>query len=153
MVPARKTDEQWLADKIAIDEHGCWNWTGGLQKDGYGICKRFGQSLAHRAVYFMMTGTISNELEIDHLCRNRKCVNPLHMQQVTHQQNISRSIYFRERHRNGRKTHCIRGHEFNDQNSFIENYKGKIMRKCRVCINMRQRERWNAKKLNDARQT
>ena len=147
-MPAKKTNEQWLADKIVIDERGCWNWTGALQKDGYGVCNRFGQSLAHRAVYLMKNGSISNELEIDHLCRNRKCVNPWHMEQVTHQENTSRSIFLRERHRNGKKTHCIRGHEFNEQNSFIENYNGKIMRKCRVCINIRQRERWHAKKLN-----
>lgn len=75
-----------------IDRSGgpdaCWLWLGGHLQSGYAMGSR---TTAHREVYEKMRGPIPPGLEIDHLCRNRGCVNPSHLEAVTHQENIRRS--------------------------------------------------------------
>ena len=106
-------------------EDGCWNWLGYKSKTGYGRC---GRVWAHRRAYELLIGAIPAGLEIDHLCRNRGCVNPGHMEVVTHQENQRRgnSPYGI----NARKTHCIRGHEFSEANTYIS---PNGRRNCRRC--------------------
>jgi hypothetical protein len=152
-MPAKILDQDWVHQNRYIeDKDGCWNWKGSVEKDGYGKCGlRSGSTLAHRAFYGILVGKIPSGLELDHLCKNRKCVNPKHLEPVTHVENISRGIYTIN-HRNGRKTHCKRGHPFDDKNTYVETYNGIIMRKCVTCRNTRQRERWRLKgaaKLSD----
>ncbi len=91
------TKERFLA-KVTIGQNsGCWIWTASIGQEGYG---RFGiKSLetgkfriieAHRVSYELFIGPILNGLELDHLCRVRACVNPAHLEPVTHKENCRR---------------------------------------------------------------
>ena len=69
----------------------CWQWTAALDREGYGRFHWLGQNgLAHRIAYEMLIGPMPAGLEPDHLCRNRACVNPLHIEPVTHRENTLR---------------------------------------------------------------
>lgn len=84
------TEKFWLmVDKT----DGCWNWTGYVLPSGYGnwVNRKFGTSRPHRIAYELIVGPISEELQIDHLCRNRLCCNPGHMEAVTQVINVRRS--------------------------------------------------------------
>lgn len=113
----------------------CWEWSAGLDPAGYG---RFGlnrtAALAHRVSYEMLVGPIVGGLHVDHLCRNRKCVNPDHMDLVTNEENIRRG--FGPNHFHSLKTHCPEGHPYNGYNLKMDHGK----RRCRACRNKVQRE-------------
>jgi hypothetical protein len=81
-------------------------------------------------------------MEIDHLCRNTHCVNPAHLEPVTHSVNLRRSPLM-DRH--SHRTHCIRGHEFTPENTMKRN-NGK-WRACRECQRMHTRN-WRAERVN-----
>jgi hypothetical protein len=91
---------------------------------------------AHRAVYEMEVGPIADGLEIDHLCRNRGCVNPAHLEPVTHKENVLRGATVPGL--NAVKTHCLRGHEFDEENTRHIARNGR--RVCRACMRERCRE-------------
>lgn len=100
---------------------GCWLWKGNLNQEyGYFIGGR-----AHRISYEHWNGSIPNGLQLDHLCRNRNCVNPQHLEAVTLRENLIRGISA-----NKIKTHCPHGHEYTEENTYITP-KGK--RKCVIC--------------------
>lgn len=100
-------DRFWSkVDKSALG--GCWSWIGCKARGGYGMFRLGKMVLAHRIAYEAYIGDIPQGLEIDHLCRNRSCVNPEHLELVTHQENTLRGDTLTAA--NARKTHCPRGH-------------------------------------------
>jgi hypothetical protein len=74
------------------------------------------RQMTHRAVYEILVGTIPEGLQLDHLCRNRACINPDHLEPVTKQENLARGNGVMAK--NARKTHCKNGHEFTEQNIY-----------------------------------
>jgi hypothetical protein len=120
-------------------EGRCWVWTRALT-NGYGHIQERGTRRnvpAHRLSYELHGGTLVDELEIDHLCRNRACVNPAHLEQVTNTVNVLRGEG--PAAQNARKTHCKYGHPFAGENLRLTP-DGK--RQCRTCLRARQRARY-----------
>lgn len=114
-----------------VDTNGdCWNWTGCLDKDGYGQFKVEGSvRRAHRVAYSVANGPIPDGLVIDHLCRNRACVNADHLEPVTNLENIKRGDGAGGGPGRPPATACKYGHEFTAENSMpVKNGK-----RCRTC--------------------
>lgn len=107
----------------------CWLWIGRRSLPGYGIFK-FNQKeyYSHRISYHIQNKSLSNTLVLDHICRNRNCVKPDHLRQVTISVNSSENTY-NPLYLNSLKTHCKHGHEFTLENTFIR----KDGRRCRTC--------------------
>lgn len=92
------------------DDDGCWNWIAAKNDGGYGVFTYPGFQYAHRFMFFINNGVVQKDKMIDHVCRNRSCVNPLHLREVTAKQNSlenSDSITAC----NSKKKTCINGHE------------------------------------------
>lgn len=136
-----------IASKIAVADSGCWQWTASISVDGYGrttVNRR--TAGAHRACYEILVGSIPVHLVIDHLCRNRRCVNPEHLEPVTRRENTLRGET--NAAANAAKTHCHNGHGFTIENTRIDP-QGK-----RVCIEChRERTRQNMRALRARRRS
>ena len=118
-----------LLTKIKINEEtDCWEWQSTLDKEGYG---KFGVNYkmvaTHRYSYEMFKGEIGKGMVIDHLCHNRKCCNPLHLEMVTVSVNNYRRLP---------RTHCKRGHEFTEETTWSAK-NGK--KQCKICNKLRQK--------------
>lgn len=108
---------------------GCWLWTGCLNPKGYGNFHYHGKTrLSHGAAYEMFVGPIPEGCEVDHTCRQRSCVNPRHLEAVTHRINLLRGHTVTAYHAS--RTHCPQGHPYDATNTVIENDGG---RKCLIC--------------------
>lgn len=128
--PNKKTDTTgWAAFLEKVDKTDtCWNWTGYLNL-GYGVFK---SKRAHRVAYEHLVGPIPEGLVIDHLCRNRACVNPEHMEPVTNKENVLRGIG--PSAQAARLTHCVNGHELKPENlNILTSKKTRLKRRCGAC--------------------
>lgn len=116
--------------KVRAQPNGCWQWTA-CRVRGYGVFQLKDRTLrAHRFSYERLRGPIPKSLQSDHLCRNRGCVNPAHIELVTCRVNLSRGNNYQRS-----KTHCIRGHPFDVANT----YRDKNGRRyCRTCHRRRE---------------
>ncbi len=115
--------------------NNCWEWTATLDGRGYGKCYwKHKQLSSHIISYQLMVGDVPEGLELDHLCRNKKCVNPDHLEAVTHRENMLRGFAPSAIH--ARKTHCPQGHLYNGINLITYG----TNRKCRICKNATQRK-------------
>ena len=112
---------------------GCWIWIGYTDKGGYGVSWDGQRKMqAHRLSYQLHKNRIISEgLQLDHLCRNRSCVNPDHLEEVTNQENCRRGLTgIASGQKQKNKTHCSKGHPFSDKNTTYEK-NGK--RHCKIC--------------------
>lgn len=121
--------------RFVEDATGCWTWLGSLDRYGYGgfWVKEDGgwvKHKAHRVSYWLFVGPIPDGLQIDHLCRNRRCVNPAHLEPVTQQENARRS-------EQATRTSCSAGHPYTPANTAYRSRNGRPARVCRACDRLR----------------
>jgi hypothetical protein len=133
--------------------NGCWIWVAAMTS-GYGsigIGSRTDGSrrreLAHRLSYKQLIGPVPEGLELDHLCRNRACVNPAHLEAVTHRENVLRGASLNAF--NAKKTHCKHGHPFSPENTYVRKDTGSRM--CRECLRAGWRRNYLRKKREGSR--
>lgn len=127
----------WTPGPLPTD---CWVFAGRKHPDGYGRVKGGGRMRqAHRVLYEALVGPIPDGLTIDHLCRVRACVNPLHLEPVTNRENILRGEGWPAR--NARKTHCAYGHPFDEANTYVDPSGRRTCRACRREVDRRREAR------------
>ena len=127
-------------EKVRIAPNGCWDWIAAKGTKGYGYFRIGGRlRLAHRLAYETLIAPIPAGLESDHLCRNRACVQPDHIEPVTHLENLLRGLTLIAA--NVAKTHCPQGHPYDEANTYIRSRGG---RECRTCHRDSIRRRYQA---------
>lgn len=143
-MPAKRDDQERFWEKVDKQgPFGCWIWTASTGSDGYGQFimmrgKRGYPRRAHRVAWAWLRGPIPDGLYVDHLCRNRACVNPDHLEPVTNAENILRGVG--RSAVNKRKTHCLRGHALTEDNIYRPP-KRSHTRQCRRCAAIREASR------------
>lgn len=117
--------------KVQPNETDCLVWIGTITRKGYGQFWDRGQMrAAHRVAYEREHGAIPPSLEIDHLCQNRACVNPAHLEAVPHRINCQRSTP-------ALAATCKHGHEYTPENTYVQRTPWGTQRTCRTCTRMR----------------
>lgn len=139
-----RRDKAWtlgrVLDFITVDGNECWLCPDRvIRPDGYGF---MGNQLAHRRVWKLVKGEIPAGLQLDHLCRVRRCCNPAHLEPVTQRENLLRGEGFAGR--KGRQTECVNGHLFSAENTRIRT---NGTRQCKHCNRDQARRYARAKAL------
>ena len=136
MAPPKRPPLERFLEKVVHDaQAGCWVWSGGRIHEGYGVFWLGGKTLrAHRWAYETFVGPIPEGLVLDHLCRRPECVNPEHLEPVTQSVNINRGVLWEKE-----KTHCSRGHAYDEVNTYID---PDGHRHCRACRRERKRKNY-----------
>lgn len=128
----RRTPIERLMRRVAIEPHGCWTYAGGLTKNGYACISQGGRQdgkvYAHRLSYMHFIGAIPVGMDLDHLCRNRACCNPLHLEPVTRQVNVQRGRLFYTPIAACRRA----GHPYTEANTYRLPNGTRTCRACRV---------------------
>ena len=132
------TIRERVRTRVIIDANGCWVFQGSILPTGYGQLwdGEHRGARAHRTSYRAFVGEIPDGLVIDHLCRNRACLNPDHLEPVTCRENILRGVG--PTAINARKTECKRGHQYTPGNTYMDPSRG--LRECRACRAMRRKQ-------------
>lgn len=148
--PITEADMRRFWAKVAVDPSGCLVWTASTFSTGYGQFKHGGRTVtAHRFGYTALVGPIPDGLVLDHLCRNKRCAAPDHLEPVTDRVNILRGDTLAALL--AAKTHCLNGHPFDEVNTRIDS---RGMRQCRTCEGDRRVARYAKKRdeINEYRQ-
>jgi hypothetical protein len=134
--------------KFDQPDEGCWLWKASRDSKGYGqFLTDQGLRRAHRVSYELFRGPIPEGKQLDHLCRVRHCVRPDHLEIVTARENVRRGES--PAARQAAQTHCIHGHAFDDENTYID---GLGKRHCRACRReLDSRRTWASRGLMDKR--
>ena len=132
----RKPLERFM-EKVQILPSGCWRWAGKIHRSGYGLFSvgHARHTTAHRWLYQQLHGPLAAAVDLDHLCRNRWCVRPSHVEPVTRRENLLRGETLPAG--NVRKTHCPQGHPYDEENTY--EYRG--ARQCLSCRRARDSAR------------
>ena len=134
MTPEERFDAKWAASPA-----GCWDWTATLDRCGYGRFWVSGRMVkAHRYAYERWVGPLDPNLTIDHLCRNTRCVNPAHLEEVTRVENVIRM---------GLREVCRHGHKYDEENTQIRPDGYRVCRACHRAAKKRHREKVKAGRL------
>lgn len=135
-------------EKVEEDpETGCWEWRAG-KTHGYGITSLGRDSRgAHRIAYELVVGLLPDGLTLDHLCRNRGCVNPAHLEPVTNRENVLRGVGIPAEF--AKRTHCSKGHPFTADN-LMPPKPYRHGRHCRICYQAHKRRSYERIKAREA---
>lgn len=132
--------------RVIVADDGCWVWQS-TKKDGYGMAvvgysvdpRRPVKRPAHRVAYEASIGPVPPGLDLDHLCRNRACCNPAHLEPVTRRENVLRGMLpAMMRDKAAAQTHCYKGHPLSGDNLQLQG-PNKKFRVCRTCRAHRRR--------------
>lgn len=136
------TPEDIKALCVINPETGCWEWHRACDTTGYGRMFHNGRVRpTHRVVYEMIHGVVDPKWHIDHLCRNRFCCNPEHLEAVTHRENLRRgNTFVRD---NLAKTHCLRGHPLFGDNLRMSKRGERL---CIACARMTSTKQYHKRK-------
>ena len=121
-----------IRSRIALAAGNCWECSYSKDTSGYPqVSYLSGMELVHRLMFTAANGYIPSRLQIDHLCRNRACCNPAHLEAVAPRENTMRGDTIIAR--NAAVTHCPKGHKYSPENSFPSDLKRGKQRRCRTC--------------------
>lgn len=119
--------EAAIIRRVSMESDDCWLWLGTHNANGYARISVGRRSMyVHRLAVLVFNGPFDPACDIDHLCRTPGCVNPAHLEAVTHRENQSRGMA-------GPRSHCVHGHEYTPENTRWRTSRGIPTRKCMTC--------------------